>query len=234
MLAASCDVVFLCVSRDQDVLEIIDKILPTLLPGTLVIDLSTVSQKTAEIAAHKIRSVGADFLDAPVTGGVEGARQGMLVIMTGGTSASLERAKPMLASMSRNVIHMGDVGMGQAAKAVNQIMCAGINEAVTESLAFAEHLGLDMEKIIEITQGGAAGNWFLEKRGPTMIKGTFAPGFKVQLHHKDLLICLEMAKTNGIKLPLTEMTESQYATLIQEGHGEEDISSLYRLKKRAS
>ena len=231
-LARECDFVFLCVSQDQDVLEVIDRIVPALLPESLVIDLSTVSQTTAAIAAKKVRSRGADFLDAPVTGGVEGARQGALVIMTGGNLASVENATPLFASMSRKVIHMGDVGMGQAAKAVNQIMCAGINQAVTEALAFAEHLKLDMHKVLEITQGGAAGNWFLEKRGGTMTEGVFNPGFKVKLHHKDLVICLEMAKAHAISLPLTDMTECDYKTLIQEGYGEEDISSLYRLKKK--
>lgn len=231
-LACSSAFIFLCVSRDEDVLEIIDRLLPSLLPGTLIIDLSTVSPKTAELAAEKVRAAGGDFLDAPVTGGVEGARSGTLVVMTGGAPSSVDKALPLLNLISRRVIPMGKVGMGQAAKAVNQIMCAGINEAVTESLAFADHLGLDMQKVIEITQGGAAGNWFLEKRGPTMTQDIFKPGFKVHLHHKDLLICLEMADTLGISLALTETTEAHYKTLIQEGYGEEDISSLYRLKKK--
>jgi 3-hydroxyisobutyrate dehydrogenase len=230
-LAGKVDVVLICVSADRDVLDMIDAILPGLRPGSIVVDLSTVSRGTAIEAARRVRSREADFLDAPVTGGVEGAKNGTLAIMVGGAAETLERARPVLEAMASRVIHMGDVGSGQATKAVNQIMCAGINEAVTEALAFGARLGLDMDKVIEVVSGGAAGNWFLEKRGPTMARGTFLPGFKLALHQKDLKICLGMAEQLGIQLPLTEMTSEDYAKLLAEGHGDEDISSLYRLKR---
>jgi 3-hydroxyisobutyrate dehydrogenase len=129
---------------------------------------------------------------------------------------------------------MGEVGMGQSAKAVNQVMCAGINEAVTEALAFGARLGLDMDKVIEVVSGGAAGNWFLEKRGPTMTRGTFKPGFKLALHEKDLTICEAMAEAAGMTLPMTAMTAEHYRQLMAEGHGDEDISALYRLKRPAA
>ena len=178
-----------------------------------------------------VRGSGADFLDAPVTGGVEGATHGTLAIMVGGRLGSLEKIRPLLETIAARIIHMGDVGMGQSAKAVNQVLCAGINEAVTEALAFGDHLGLDMEKVIEAIKGGAAGNWFLDKRGKSMIEGRFSPGFKLGLHLKDLEIVAAMAQDLGITLPLTETTRKHYVQLLQQGYGDDDISALYRLKR---
>ena len=230
-LAKGVDVILLCVSADADVLAVIDQFLPALKPGQIVVDFSTVSRDTALEAARRVREKGADFLDAPVTGGMEGARQGTLAMMVGGEAATLERVRPLLESMGKRIVHMGDTGAGQSAKAVNQIMCAGINEAVTEALAFGDHLGLDLDKLIEVVSGGAAGNWFLEKRGRTMTQGSFTPGFKLGLHHKDLGICLAMAERLGMPLPLTATTRAHYERLMAEGHGDEDISALYRLKR---
>jgi 3-hydroxyisobutyrate dehydrogenase len=231
LLASHVDIVLICVSADADVLEVIHGILPALRPNSVVIDMSTVSSDTAREAARLVQGKGADLLDAPVTGGVEGAKNGTLAIMVGGKLATLEKALPVLETMGSRIIHMGDVGSGQAAKAVNQIMAAGINEAVTEALAFGAALGLDMRKVIDVVSGGAAGNWFLEKRGPTMTQGIFKPGFKLALHQKDLKICKGMADKLGIELPVTEMAMNDYAKLIAEGHGDEDISALYRLKR---
>ena len=230
-LADRVDVVCLCVTADQDVLELVESILPQLRPGQIVIDFSTVSRETAIRSHQCIQATGADFLDAPVTGGVEGARSATLAIMVGGNPLTLERVTPLLTVLGKRIVHMGEVGMGQSTKAVNQVLCAGINEAVTEALAFGEHLGLEMDKLIEVISGGAAGNWFLDKRGPTMTRDIFQPGFKLQLHHKDLRICQEMARQLGIDLPLTDTTEKHYQTLMVDGHGEEDISALYRLKR---
>jgi 3-hydroxyisobutyrate dehydrogenase len=126
---------------------------------------------------------------------------------------------------------MGEVGSGQATKAVNQIMCAGINQAVTEALAFAEAQNLPITKVIDVTSAGAAGNWFLDKRGLTMTNGTFAPGFKLALHHKDLLICQAMAEKLNLSIPVSEMTIEAYAKLMAKGYGDEDISALFRLKR---
>lgn len=231
VLASHVDVILICVSADADVLEVIHALLPALRPQSIVIDMSTVSSDTAREAARLVESKGADFLDAPVTGGVEGAKNGTLAIMVGGKLTTLEKALPVLETMGTRIVHMGDVGTGQAAKAVNQVMAAGINEAVTEALAFGAALGLDMRKVIDVVSGGAAGNWFLEKRGPTMTQGIFKPGFKLALHQKDLKICKGMAEKLGIELPVTEMAMSDYAKLIAEGHGDEDISALYRLKR---
>jgi len=136
-----------------------------------------------------------------------------------------------LSAMGQRIVHMGATGMGQSAKAVNQVLCAGINEAVTEALAFGDQLDLDPDKLIQVLSGGAAGNWFLEKRGPTMTRNLFEPGFKLALHHKDLAICLTMANALGVTLPLAAMTLEHYRELMAAGHGDEDISALYRLKR---
>ncbi len=230
-LAAAVDVIFLCVSADSDVLEQVQAMAPTIRAGHIVIDCSTVSRDTAIEASNLLKGLGADFFDAPVTGGVEGARNGVLSVMLGGNPAHLPDIEPLLATFSSRQIHMGDVGSGQAAKAVNQVMCAGINEAVTEALAFGVGLGLDIEKVMDAIRGGAAGNWFLDKRGSSMTQGRFDPGFKLELHQKDLKICLLMGDDIHQNLPLARPTSKHYAALMDQGHGAEDISALYRLKR---
>lgn len=151
-------------------------------------------------------------------------------MMIGGSAEALEKARPVLESMTRCIIHLGATGSGQATKAVNQIMCAGINQAVTEALAFAQAQNLPMEKVIEVISGGASGNWFLQHRGLTMTRGIFAPGFKLALHHKDLKICQDMAKQTNSSTTLVDMTITDYERLMAEGFGDEDISALYKLK----
>lgn len=230
-LASSADVIFICVSADKDVLDVLGQIEPKLRPGSIVVDFSTTSPLTAMEASKLLSAKGTAFLDAPVTGGVEGARNGSLSIMIGGQVELITQLKPYFDAVGRRVIHMGSTGMGQAAKAVNQVMCAGINQAVCESLYFGEQLGLDPLKLIEAVSGGAAGNWFLEKRGPTMVQNQFNPGFKVALHLKDLNICLDMADNIGVELELTKMTRDHYLELLAGGFDQEDISALYRLKK---
>ena len=228
------DVVFLCVPQDSDVLGIVEKFSGGISEGQMVIDCSTINPETTVTVAKLLQEQKGAFLDAPVSGGVEGAKSGRLSIMVGGGESDVNRAKPFLETFSGQILHMGPVGSGQSAKAVNQVMCAGINQAVTEALAFANRLGLDLEKTIEAIRGGAAGNWFLEKRGHSMTQGNFKPGFKVRLHQKDLGICLALASAAGIEIPLTRLTLEHYDLLISEGHGDEDISALYRLKGRTS
>ena len=230
-LAAEVDIVLICVSADQDILEIVEAIAKTIKPGSIVVDMSTVSSETAKKAAACLAEKQVDFLDAPVSGGVEGAKNGTLAMMVGGDGEALEKARPVLEAMTARIIHMGATGSGQATKAVNQIMGAGINQAVTEALAFAQAQGLAMDKVIDIISGGASGNWFLQHRGSTMTQGSFAPGFKLALHHKDLKICQAMAVHTGVSTPLTDMTVTDYEQLMAEGYGDEDISALYRLKK---
>lgn len=229
-LAAHVKIVLICVSADQDVLEMINAISQTIKPGSIVIDMSTVSSETAKVAAVMLAKKRVGFLDAPVSGGVEGASIGTLSMMVGGDVDVLEQAKPVLACMATRITHMGATGAGQATKAVNQIMCAGINQAVTEALAFGQAQDLPMDKVIDVISAGAAGNWFLDKRGLTMTSGNYKPGFKLALHHKDLLICQAMAEKTNISLPIIDITINNYAKLIEEGYGDEDISALFRLK----
>jgi len=231
-LAAEVDIVLICVSADQDVLSVVEAIALTIKPGAIVVDMSTVSSATAKKAAAILAEKQAVFLDAPVSGGTEGAKNGTLAMMVGGDLEALEKAMPVLAVMAARIIHMGATGSGQATKAVNQIMGAGINQAVTEALAFAQTQGLAMDKVIDVISGGASGNWFLQHRGSTMTEGTFIPGFKVALHHKDLKICQVMAAQTAALIPLVDMTVISYEQLMAEGYGDEEISALYRLKKQ--
>lgn len=230
-LAALCDVVLICVSADRDVLEMIAALRPGLRSGALVVDCSTVSQDTARAATVELGQLGVDFVDAPVTGGVEGAQNGSLTVMCGGSAAAFERAQPVLAAIGQRVVHMGPPGAGQATKAVNQVLCAGINQAVCEALAFAESLNLPLDSVIDVIGSGAAGNWFLNRRGKTMTRGVYTPGFKLALHHKDLGICAQMAAASGSEIPLSVQTRDEYAVLMRQGHGDDDISGLYRLKR---
>ncbi|MGD8310613.1 MAG: NAD(P)-dependent oxidoreductase, partial [Chromatiales bacterium] len=230
-LARRCALVLISVSADQDLDEVVGLLLPGLGRDNVVVDTSTVSANTARRIAAAVEDTGARFLDAPVSGGVEGARRGTLAMMVGGDAAALERVRPLLEQLARQLMHMGPVGAGQSTKAVNQIMAAGINQAVTEALAFGRAEGLDLDRVIQAIGGGAAGNWFLEHRGAAMVRGSYEPGFRVALHYKDLAICQTMTARHGITLPVIESTLSDYESLIAQGRGDEDISALYRLKR---
>jgi 3-hydroxyisobutyrate dehydrogenase len=229
-LAALCDVTVLCVSADADVLEVVQAMLPGLRPGSIVIDCSTVSAGTARTAAERLAARGVEFLDAPVSGGVEGARDGTLAIMVGGSPAAFERAGPVLAAMGRTITHFGPTGSGQAAKATNQIMCAGIIQAVAEAMAFAKAEGLPLDKLVETLGKGAGSSWYFVNRAPNIVRGAYPAGFRVRLHEKDLRICHDMAARHGVALPVVESTLAHYAQLVAQGHGDEDISTIFRLK----
>jgi 3-hydroxyisobutyrate dehydrogenase len=229
-LAKLCDAVVLCVSADADVLEVVDALAGSLRRGTLVLDCSTVSADTARTAAARLAQRSIDFLDCPVSGGTEGAKHGTLAMMCGGSEAIFARAQPILQALGKRLALMGPVGAGQATKAVNQIAVAGIAQAITEALAFAEAQGLPLEKVIEVVGSGAAQSWFLTHRGPNMMRMSFPLGFRVSLHDKDLAIVQQMAAASGAQLPVVEMTRIQYRRLMDAGHGDEDISSLFRLK----
>ncbi|MCE5234368.1 MAG: NAD(P)-dependent oxidoreductase [Mizugakiibacter sp.] len=231
-LAAQCDVIALCVTADADVLATVAALAPQAKPGTVVIDHSTVAPDTAKQAAAMLAAAGAHFLDAPVSGGVEGARNGRLSVMVGGEAAALERARPVLETYALRITHMGPSGAGQATKAINQVLVAGIAQAVCEGLALGEALGLEPERLLPTLGAGAAGNWFLEKRGATMLRDEFAVGFKLGLLHKDLSIVRGIAEGAGIDRSVIEKSLADYAELMARGHGDEDISALIRLKRK--
>lgn len=230
MLEAA-DSVITCVSADQDLHQVIDQIIDHLPEGAVVIDCSTVSPKTAREVAEKLAAKGIGFLDAPVSGGVEGAKKGTLSIMIGGERDDYKRASDVFAAIGSQITHMGKVGQGQATKAVNQVMVAGVAQAVCGALAFAENCNLDMKKAIEVLSAGAAGNWFLDNRGHTMVKDEFNVGFKLQLLHKDLHICQEAMADMDASMPLVNDSINDYAELMARGHGDEDISALIRLRR---
>jgi 3-hydroxyisobutyrate dehydrogenase len=232
-LAAACDVIALCVTADADVLNTVDALAPYIRPGTIVIDHSTVSPDTARKAALRLASAGAHFLDAPVSGGVEGAKNGKLSVMVGGDAEVLARARPVLEAYALRVTHLGDVGAGQATKAVNQVLIAGIAQAVCEGLALGDALGLDPERLISTLGAGAAGNWFLEKRGASMLRNEFGVGFKLALLHKDLAIVCGIAEQAGTATGVIKRSLADYAELMSEGYGDEDISALIRLKRNS-
>jgi 3-hydroxyisobutyrate dehydrogenase len=229
-LAARCDVLVTCVSADPDVLEVVDAMRPGLRASAIVIDCSTVSADTAREAARRLAGLRVDFLDAPVSGGVEGARDGTLAVMVGGPATAFERAQPVLTAMGRAVTHFGATGSGQAAKATNQIMCAGIIQAVAEAMAFAKAEGLPLDKLIDTLGKGAGSSWYFVNRAPNIVRGSYPAGFRVRLHEKDLKICHEMAARHGVELSVVEATLAHYRTLVAQGHGDEDISTLFRLK----
>lgn len=231
-LAARCDVIVLSLARDADVLAVVAELLPALKADTVVIDTSTTGIDTAHAAAQTLARVSAHFLDAPVSGGVTGARAGTLVAMVGGDRGIFARARPVFAAIGSRAEHLGPVGSGQAAKAVNQLMVAGINQAVSEALAFGEALELPMARLVDLLGAGAAANWFLAQRGQTMLRGEFAPGFKIVLHQKDLELCKAMAAARGAQLPIVEMTLIHYKRLIAEGYGDSDTSALIQQKRR--
>tara|TARA_Y100001935_G_scaffold255635_2_gene270308 strand:+ start:6074 stop:6940 length:867 start_codon:yes stop_codon:yes gene_type:complete len=231
-LVVHSKIIITSVSEDRDLNEIINKISPLLSEGSIILDTSTVSTQTAiDVGAH-LASYKVSFLDGPVSGGKEGAHNGSLVMMAGGDSEILEKLSPLLRSFCSKIIHIGAIGSGQTTKAVNQIMAAGINQSVTESLALAYAENLDMERVVDAIGSGAAGNWFLNHRGNDMCNGNFEPGFKVSLHRKDLKICQKIAEKHGLPSLLTNMTLNHYDELINQGFGDKDISILFTLKKK--
>lgn len=229
-LALRCDIVVLCVSADPDLLECVDVLAAHGPADALVLDCSTVDAATAREAAKRLSAHGKRFCDCPVSGGTEGARAGSLSIMVGGSEEDFTHARPVLDVLGAHVSHIGGVGSGQATKATNQIMVAGVNQAVSEAMAFARAEGLPLEKVAAALAHGAAASWFLEYRAPNMIRGDFPLGFKVALHEKDLRICQRMAAAHGVELPLVEMTLLHYSRLPEADREEQDISSLFRVK----
>jgi 3-hydroxyisobutyrate dehydrogenase len=229
-LAGNCEAVVICVSADDDLRAVIDGLDPGLSPNMIVIDCSTVGADTARDMHRHLDALGVGFLDCPVSGGVEGARNAALAIMAGGDEAVFARALPILEKMGKTVAFFGASGAGQAAKATNQIMCAGIIQAVGEAMAFAHAEGLPLDRLIDTLGKGAGTSWYFVNRAPFMAHNSFPAGFRVRLHDKDLRICRDMAAKRGAQLPVVESTLEEYAKLIAAGFGDEDISAVYRLK----
>ena len=231
-LAGNCEAVVICVSADEDLRAVIAGLDQGLSPNMIVMDCSTVSKNTVREIHEQLAALGVGFLDCPVSGGVEGARTASLAIMVGGDEAVFTRAQPILEKLGKAVAYMGPSGAGQAAKATNQIMCAGIIQAVGEAMAFAHAECLPLKRVIDVLGKGAGSSWYFVNRAPFMANNNFPAGFRVRLHDKDLRICRDMAARRGAVLPVVESTLEQYAKLIAQGFGDEDISAIYRLKSK--
>lgn len=197
-------------------------------PGTVVVDCSTISPSATRHFAEALRDRGLRFVDAPVSGGSEGAAAGTLSIMVGGEPEDVERVRPVLAAMGRVITHVGPVGAGQACKLVNQILVVVTMLAVGEALLFAQAQGLDLHRTLEAVSGGAAGSWMLSNRGPQVIARDFRPGFTIDLQQKDLRLVLEAADELGVPLPATAIVSQLYQALQRRGFGGEGNHALVR------
>lgn len=230
-LPRHADVVISAVTADADVIALAEALAVHAGDGFVLVDTSTIASTSAQKAAEILRARGADFLDAPVSGGVEGAKNGKLSVMLGGEAATLERVRGAIECFAARITHMGAVGAGQNTKAVNQVLVAGIAQAVTEGLALGQALGLEAERLLPTLLAGAAQSWFLEKRGATMLRNEFSVGFKLSLLHKDLGIVRQLAEQAGVDHSIVDKSLADYAKLMRRGHGDEDISALIRLKR---
>jgi 2-hydroxy-3-oxopropionate reductase len=196
--------------------------------GQLVIDMSSISPLETQAFAKKINALGCDYLDAPVSGGEVGAREATLTIMVGGPEAAFERAKPLFDAMGKNVTLIGDNGAGQTCKVANQIIVALNIEAVAEALLFASKSGADPERVRRALMGGFAASRILEVHGERMTKRTFNPGFRIELHQKDLNLALESAKKLGLALPHTASAQQLFSVCVANGGREWDHSGMVR------
>jgi 3-hydroxyisobutyrate dehydrogenase len=230
-LAAATDIVLVCVSDTPDVETVLfgpDGVAAGVAPGTLVIDCSTIDPAATRRFAARLAAQGVAFVDAPVTGGSEGARNATLAILVGGAPADVERARPVLQAIGRTVTHLGPVGAGQAAKAVNQVILAGTYLGVAEGLVLALKAGLDPAQVVEALSGGAAQSWVLANRSGRMLANDYPLGFKVALHLKDLGIALAMARETGAVLPVAALAAQLESGLVATGHADDDMSALAR------
>jgi 3-hydroxyisobutyrate dehydrogenase len=236
-VAAVSDIVVMCVSDTPDVESVLfgsDGVAAGAREGTLVIDCSTIAPSGSWKFAERLDGLGLAMVDAPVSGGSEGARNATLTIFVGGHERDVERARPVLTAIGRTITHVGPIGAGQAVKAVNQVILAGAYLGVAEGIVLAIKAGLDVTQVIEALGGGAAQSWVLANRSGRMVDNDYPLGFKLSLHRKDLGIALGLADQLGVSLPLAAMTAALESGLIAQGHGDEDMSALARAIRQLS
>jgi 3-hydroxyisobutyrate dehydrogenase len=230
-VAAEADVVVICVSDTPDVEQVLfgaDGVASGLASGGLVVDCSTVSPEATAGFARRLAGQGIGFVDAPVSGGSEGARLATLTIFVGGSDADVERARPVLEALGKTITHFGAAGNGQAVKAVNQVVIAGVYLAVAEGMVLAMKAGLDPAAVATALGGGVAGSWILANRSARMIANDYPLGFRTSLHLKDLGIALELGRTTGTTMPVAALAAQLEAGLVARGYGDEDMSNLAR------
>lgn len=236
-VAERCEIVFICVSDTPDVESLVDGddgILEAVRPGSLIVDHSTISPATTTRLAGLVADRGGAWLDAPVSGGSEGAQRGTLSIMVGGAEGDLTRALPYLEAYGTTITHVGAVGAGQQVKIVNQILVVVNQLAASEALLFAQQAGLDLATTIAAVKDGAAGSWMLANRGPQMIVRDWRPGFSIDLQQKDLRLALEAADELGVPVPGTAMVFQLYRALQERGLGDEGNHALVKALEELS
>ncbi len=236
-VAEVADITMLCVSDTPDVEAVLhgeDGVLAGLSEGDLLVDHSTISPSATARFAGEVGAVGAAWLDAPVSGGSEGAARGTLSIMIGGDAGHVERARPYLEAFGTTITHVGPTGSGQLVKLVNQILVVGTQLAVSEALLFAEAGGLDLRKTLDAVVGGAAGSWMLANRGPQMIERDWRPGFTIDLQQKDLRLVLEAADELGSPVPGTSLVFQMYRALQRRGLGGDGNHALVKALEEMS
>jgi 3-hydroxyisobutyrate dehydrogenase-like beta-hydroxyacid dehydrogenase len=231
--ARDAGIVLMCVGDDNDVRAVAKDALAAMNADAVLVDHTTASAKIAREVASAAAARRVGFLDAPVSGGQAGAENGKLTIMVGGDAAVFAKAQPVLARYARAVTLMGDVGAGQLTKMVNQICIAGMVQALSEGIDFAQRAGLDPNLVLDVIGKGAAQSWQMDNRGKTMVADKFDFGFAVDWMRKDLRICLDEARTNGAALPITAIVDQLYARIQARGGGRWDTSSLIRLLRDA-
>jgi 2-hydroxy-3-oxopropionate reductase len=234
-VAERADVVFVNVSDTPDVEEVVlgpDGIVQGAKAGAVVVDHSTISPSATRRIAEILRAKGVEMLDAPVSGGQQGAIDGTQSVMVGGTAATFERVFPLLKSIGRNIVHVGDSGAGQVAKACNQVVIAQTVAAIAEGLLLATAAGVDPAKVREALLGGFAASRALEVHGQRMLDRNYAPGFMARLHQKDMRIVLETAQELGLPLPGAERVTQYIEALVGRGDGELDSAALATVLER--
>jgi 2-hydroxy-3-oxopropionate reductase len=230
-VAAASEIVILMLPDTPDVEGVLfgkDGVVEGLKPGSLVIDMSSISPVATKDFAKRIEALGSDYLDAPVSGGEAGAKNAALTIMAGGKQAVFERALPVLQKLGKTITLIGGSGDGQTAKVANQIVVGLTIEAVAEALTFARAAGADVAKVREALLGGLAASKILEVHGERMIKRTFDPGFRIRLHRKDLTLAVDAAKALNLSLPNAAATQQLMNSAVARGDGDKDHSALVR------
>lgn len=229
--AAGAALVITMVSDTPDVEAVIlgpDGAIHGMKEGAVLVDMSTISPTATREIARALEAKGVDMLDAPVSGGSEGASNGTLSIMVGGKAGVLESLRPVLGVLGNTITHVGPIGSGQVTKAINQVIIAGTYAAVAEGVALGLAAGLDIDAAHQAVSGGAAGSWVLTNRAANMIADHYPLGFRTRLHRKDLGIALETARELGVALPVAAFVEQIETGLMKRGHGEEDVSNIAR------
>jgi 2-hydroxy-3-oxopropionate reductase len=224
--AAGAEVVMTMLPDTPDVEAVVGELLDHAEPGTLLVDMSTISPVAAKAMAERAAERGLTMLDAPVSGGDVGAREGTLSIMVGGQREAVERARPLLEVLGSTVVHVGEPGSGQVVKACNQLVTGQVIEAVSEALVLGSKAGIDPEKLLDVLSAGLAANKVMEVRRQKFLEHDFSPSFRARLHAKDLAIVLETAREFGVAVPGTSLVAQMFSALLGQGRGDEDHSAL--------